>query len=103
MTLSEIARLCGASHNLTAELANTEPQGFAIDSRAVKAGDVFIALPGERVDGDRLRDELDRRDRRAGPPVRPDRVLAEPEPQRDQRQRYRGLGEQRQRVLDDRR
>jgi UDP-N-acetylmuramoyl-tripeptide--D-alanyl-D-alanine ligase len=51
MTLSEIARLCGASHNLTTELADTEPQGFVIDSRAVKEGDVFIALPGERVDG----------------------------------------------------
>ena len=25
--------------------------GFAIDTRALKAGDVFIALPGERVDG----------------------------------------------------
>src|ERR1051326_5499051 len=28
-----------------------EPTGFTIDSRAVKPGDLFIALPGERVDG----------------------------------------------------
>jgi UDP-N-acetylmuramoyl-tripeptide--D-alanyl-D-alanine ligase len=51
MMLREIARLCGASHNLNEALASFEPKGFAIDSRAVKEGEVFIALPGERVDG----------------------------------------------------
>ena len=51
MTLREIARLCGASENLTPALAAFEPSGMVIDSRAVKAGNVFIALPGERVDG----------------------------------------------------
>ncbi len=33
------------------ELAGTEPAGFEIDSRAIKAGDLFVAIPGERVDG----------------------------------------------------
>jgi UDP-N-acetylmuramoyl-tripeptide--D-alanyl-D-alanine ligase len=32
-------------------LAETEPAGFAIDSRAIKAGELFVAVPGERVDG----------------------------------------------------
>ncbi|NOT60215.1 MAG: UDP-N-acetylmuramoyl-tripeptide--D-alanyl-D-alanine ligase [Acidobacteria bacterium] len=61
MQLNEIARRCGASHNLTTQLAGTEPAGFAIDSRAVKEGEVFIALPGERVDGHQfVKEVLDR-------------------------------------------
>src|SRR5262245_61767557 len=32
-------------------LAETEPAGFAIDSRAIKPGELFVAIPGERVDG----------------------------------------------------
>jgi UDP-N-acetylmuramoyl-tripeptide--D-alanyl-D-alanine ligase len=32
-------------------LAETEPAGFALDSRAIKAGELFVAIPGERVDG----------------------------------------------------
>jgi UDP-N-acetylmuramoyl-tripeptide--D-alanyl-D-alanine ligase len=51
MKLSEIARLCGASHMLNDQLAETEPTGFAIDSRAIKPGELFVAIPGERVDG----------------------------------------------------
>ena len=51
MKLSEIARLCGASHMLNDKLAETEPAGFAIDSRALKTGELFVAIPGERVDG----------------------------------------------------
>lgn len=51
MKLSEIARLSGASHMLEERLAETEPAGFALDSRAVKAGELFVAMPGERVDG----------------------------------------------------
>ena len=51
MKLSEIARLSGASHMLEERLAGTEPAGFALDSRAVKAGELFVAIPGERVDG----------------------------------------------------
>ncbi len=51
MKLSEIARLCGASHLLNDRLAGTEPAGFTIDSRAIKPGDLFVAIPGEHVDG----------------------------------------------------
>jgi UDP-N-acetylmuramoyl-tripeptide--D-alanyl-D-alanine ligase len=49
--LSEIARLLGASQMLNEELAETEPAGFALDSRVIKAGELFVAIPGERVDG----------------------------------------------------
>jgi UDP-N-acetylmuramoyl-tripeptide--D-alanyl-D-alanine ligase len=51
LKLYEIAQLCGASHSLSAALAETEPLGFAIDSRAIKPGELFIAIPGERMDG----------------------------------------------------
>ena len=51
MKLREIARLCGASEMLSPELAEREPAGFRIDSRAVQPGDLFLAVPGERVDG----------------------------------------------------
>jgi len=51
MKLSEIARISGASHMLNQRLAETEPAGFALDSRAIKAGELFVAIPGERVDG----------------------------------------------------
>src|SRR5215471_2103645 len=51
MNLSEIARISGASHMLNEALAETEPAGFALDSRAIKAGELFVAIPGERVDG----------------------------------------------------
>ena len=54
MKLSEIARLCGASHMLNDKLAEAEPAGFAIDSRAIKTGELFVAIPGERVDGHRF-------------------------------------------------
>src|SRR5262245_51075136 len=49
--LSEIARISGASHMMNERLAETEPSGFALDSRAIKAGELFVAIPGERVDG----------------------------------------------------
>ena len=51
MVLREIARLCGASQSLSASLAETEPAGMVIDSRALKPGELFIALPGARADG----------------------------------------------------
>ena len=51
MKLNEIARLSGASHMMSGELAEFEPAGFAIDSRAIKPGELFVAIPGERVDG----------------------------------------------------
>src|SRR5262245_33777171 len=36
---------------LSDELAGTEPAGFSIDSRAIRKGELFVAIPGERVDG----------------------------------------------------
>jgi UDP-N-acetylmuramoyl-tripeptide--D-alanyl-D-alanine ligase len=51
MTLAEIARLCAASHMMAPSLAATEPRAFQIDSRAIEPGDLFLAIPGERVDG----------------------------------------------------
>src|SRR5262249_33023615 len=39
---------------LNDKLAETEPAGFAIDSRAIKTGELFVAIPVERVDGDRF-------------------------------------------------
>lgn len=58
MTLAEIARLCGASHNLEAQLASTEPERLVIDSRAARPGDLFIALAGEQTDGHRFVSEV---------------------------------------------
>ncbi|MFN0119525.1 MAG: UDP-N-acetylmuramoyl-tripeptide--D-alanyl-D-alanine ligase [Blastocatellia bacterium] len=61
MTLHEIAKLCGASHTLTSELAGVEPAGFTLDSRTLRPGDFFLAIPGEQVDGHRfVMDVLDR-------------------------------------------
>jgi UDP-N-acetylmuramoyl-tripeptide--D-alanyl-D-alanine ligase len=51
MQLHEIATLCGATHRLNPGVAESVPAGFAIDSRAVKENEVFVAIPGERVDG----------------------------------------------------
>lgn len=36
---------------LNEKLAETEPAGFALDSRTIKPGELFVAIPGERVDG----------------------------------------------------
>src|SRR5262245_60042448 len=42
-------------------LAETEPAGFALDSRAIKAGELFVALLGRRVDGHQfVREVLDK-------------------------------------------
>jgi UDP-N-acetylmuramoyl-tripeptide--D-alanyl-D-alanine ligase len=51
MKLREIATLCGASHNLSSALAESVPVGIAMDSRTIRPGELFIAIPGERVDG----------------------------------------------------
>ncbi len=61
MKLIEIAGLCGASHNLKTVLAESEPAGISMDSRAIKPGELFIAIPGERVDGHQfVREVLDK-------------------------------------------
>jgi UDP-N-acetylmuramoyl-tripeptide--D-alanyl-D-alanine ligase len=51
MRVGEIATLCGATHRLSSVVAEAVPAGFAIDSRIVNAGEIFVAIPGERVDG----------------------------------------------------
>lgn len=51
LTLQEIADLCGGNYHGPAELAGREPKELVIDSRRVQSGDLFAALPGERVDG----------------------------------------------------
>ncbi len=51
MRLREIAGLCGASEMLAEAVAEMVPTGLTIDSRAVRPGDLFIAIPGEKVDG----------------------------------------------------
>lgn len=51
MKLGEIARLCGAAHSLSDVLAASEPARVVIDSRDVRPGDLFVAVPGARSDG----------------------------------------------------
>lgn len=58
MTLGEIARLCGASHMMSDDLASSEPRAFAIDSRSVGPGDLFIAIAGENTDGHKFIDQV---------------------------------------------
>ena len=58
MKLSEIANLCGATHRLHPAIAEAVPAGFSIDSRVVKPGEVFVAIPGERVDGHKYVQEV---------------------------------------------
>jgi UDP-N-acetylmuramoyl-tripeptide--D-alanyl-D-alanine ligase len=57
MTLYEIARLTAASQMMPPALATQVPRAFEIDSRAVQPGDLFLAIPGARVDGHRYLDE----------------------------------------------
>lgn len=52
MNLLDISRLLGVVRvGLGAEESLARPAGAAIDSRAVKKGDLFFCLPGERADG----------------------------------------------------
>ncbi len=50
LTAGEIAEACGGRTDARATVT-----GVTIDSRAVEHGDLFVALPGERTDGARLR------------------------------------------------
>ena len=47
MTLSQAARILG----LNAGTADTEFTGISIDTRTIQPGNLFAAIPGERVDG----------------------------------------------------
>ncbi|HEX5260839.1 MAG TPA: UDP-N-acetylmuramoyl-tripeptide--D-alanyl-D-alanine ligase [Gaiellales bacterium] len=49
LTAQEVAGVCGAETALEATVT-----GLAVDSRSVSAGDLFVALPGERTHGARF-------------------------------------------------
>jgi UDP-N-acetylmuramoyl-tripeptide--D-alanyl-D-alanine ligase len=57
MKLGRIAQILSSGsvkQGLAASLAETEPGGYSIDSRTVKAGDLFFAIRGEKNDGHRF-------------------------------------------------
>jgi len=57
MNLGEIADILGSSIRAArgaSELAEREPTGYSIDSRTVRAGELFFAIRGENYDGHRF-------------------------------------------------
>ena len=51
MTLAKIAKACGGTYYGPEELKETEVTMITIDSRQVEQGCLFVAIKGERVDG----------------------------------------------------
>ncbi len=51
MNLLTVAAACGGAYVGDADLAPREPNEIVIDSRVVKEGNLFAALPGEKADG----------------------------------------------------
>lgn len=51
MTLEQVAAVCGGTLAGVPENEAGVVTGVEIDSRNVKSGDLFVAIPGERVDG----------------------------------------------------
>ena len=51
LNLLTIAAACGGAYVGDADLAVRQPNEIVIDSRIVKEGNLFAALPGEKVDG----------------------------------------------------
>lgn len=51
LSLHNIAELCGGTYHGPAESGALEPNELVIDSRKVVPGNLFAALPGEKVDG----------------------------------------------------
>ncbi len=51
MNLLTVAAACGGAYVGDADLALRQPNEIVIDSRVVKEGNLFAALPGEKVDG----------------------------------------------------
>ena len=51
LTLAQIAEACGGTLIGGDEAKEYTVTGVEIDSRRVKAGDLFVAIPGEKVDG----------------------------------------------------
>lgn len=55
LTLKEIARVCGGIlHNCGEEQKEQEVASITTDSRKAEPGGLFVAIPGERVDGHRF-------------------------------------------------
>jgi len=57
MNLGEIAEILGSNIRAArgaSELAEREPIGYSIDSRTVRAGELFFAIRGENYDGHRF-------------------------------------------------
>ncbi len=51
MTLANIEKACGGRYIGDENGKKTEVSGVVIDSRQVEQGDLFVAIPGEKVDG----------------------------------------------------
>ena len=51
MTLENIEKACGGRYIGTEAEKKTEVLGVVIDSRQVESGYLFVAIPGEKVDG----------------------------------------------------
>ncbi len=60
MTLENIARAC-AGKLVGADVLKAQAAGVCVDSRKVKPGYVFVALRGERTDGHRFIEEVQRK------------------------------------------
>lgn len=54
MNLNAMAVACGGTYVGAEELRDCQPNELVIDSRLVKAGNLFCALPGETADGHRF-------------------------------------------------
>jgi UDP-N-acetylmuramoyl-tripeptide--D-alanyl-D-alanine ligase len=58
MKLRETARILGSeTDRMPAELSEQEPIGYSIDSRSIRAGDLFFAIRGENQDGHQFVDD----------------------------------------------
>ena len=64
MKLGEIRNILGSQERLTREsvdLSEREPIGYSIDSRSIRAGELFFAIEGENYDGHRFVEDALRR------------------------------------------
>jgi UDP-N-acetylmuramoyl-tripeptide--D-alanyl-D-alanine ligase len=64
MKLGEIRNILGSQERLTrasVDLSEREPIGYSIDSRTIRAGELFFAIEGENYDGHRFVEDALRR------------------------------------------
>lgn len=66
LSLAEIADATGGRLDAVPDASAMVTGPVVSDSRAVEPGALFVAVPGERVDGHDFVDEAVHRDRRAG-------------------------------------